>query len=83
MYDFDRTLTSVFSDIAFTIQDPIFKVRQHMLRKLSEALPPQRIMPRWNAIPFLTAADPESDIKTTVSGGRNLYVFLAVVMCSC
>lgn len=58
---FDKAMSPYFEQIAYGMQDPNFSVRQRILKKLSEVLPAQRIMPKWNILPILSALDPEQE----------------------
>jgi sister-chromatid-cohesion protein PDS5 len=64
---YDKAMSPYFGEIALVMQDPIFTVRQRMLLKLGVVLPPQRLMPRWNLLPILTAIDPELENRVAVS----------------
>ncbi|RXK35355.1 hypothetical protein M231_07377 [Tremella mesenterica] len=58
---FDKAMTEYFQEITYTIQDPVFQVRNRFLHKLLEVLPAQRLLPRWNVLPALSAKDPEAE----------------------
>ncbi|OCF45868.1 hypothetical protein I317_00356 [Kwoniella heveanensis CBS 569] len=76
---FDRAIAGPghFELVAGTIQDPSYMVRNLFLKKLSQVLPGQRLMPRWNIISVMAAMDPEPD---NVILGRSI---LAKVVQSC
>lgn len=61
---FDKHMTKFFPDVAFMLQDENFTVRNRLLKKLSEVLPTQRRLPRWNILPVLVAQDPETENVT-------------------
>lgn len=65
--DFDRAMSSSFETIATMAMEPCFEARQKFLVKLSEVLPAQRLLPRWNAIPALSAVDPNPENILLVS----------------
>ncbi|KIK70195.1 hypothetical protein GYMLUDRAFT_150761 [Collybiopsis luxurians FD-317 M1] len=60
---FADALASQFIRIALTIQDTCFNVRQGFLRKLMPLLYNRKLPAKYNLILFLTAHDPEEDIK--------------------
>ncbi|PWN42791.1 hypothetical protein IE81DRAFT_289632 [Ceraceosorus guamensis] len=55
-----------FTELALVIQDPCFQVRQTFLHKLLKYLRFRRLSPRFNAIPFLVAFDPEKENQDMV-----------------
>ncbi|WWD21518.1 hypothetical protein CI109_106004 [Kwoniella shandongensis] len=73
---FDRAITQPgqFELLAGCMQDPCFNVRHVLLKKLGEILPTQRLLPRWNLMPALSAMDPDYE---NVTLGRT--VLIAVV----
>ncbi|WVQ98079.1 hypothetical protein IAU59_005201 [Kwoniella sp. CBS 9459] len=76
---FDRAIAGPghFELVAGTIQDPSYMVRNLFLKKLSQVLPNQRLLPRWNIISVMAAMDPEQD---NVLLGRSI---LAKVVQAC
>jgi len=65
--DFDKALTPHFQLIATMMMDPSDILRHRLLVKLSEILPTQRLLPRWNIVPALCASDPEAENIALVS----------------
>lgn len=43
-------------------------MRSKILLKLSQILPSQRLLPRWNLLPILLAQDPEAENIGKVGG---------------
>ncbi|WVF69779.1 hypothetical protein IAT40_004558 [Kwoniella sp. CBS 6097] len=76
---FDRVITGPghFELVAGTIQDASYMVRNLFLKKLSQVLPNQRLLPRWNIISVMAAMDPEQE---NVILGRSI---LAKVVQAC
>lgn len=64
---FDKAISNEFPSIAEIMQDENFGVRNGMLRKLADVLRPQRLLPKWNVLPVLVAADPEPENVALVS----------------
>lgn len=64
---YDKAMSLSFVNISFILQDVNFTVRNRFLKKLSTVVPPQRLLPRWNALPAFAAQDPEVDNITLVS----------------
>ena len=65
--DFDKAISPYFEIIATMTLDPSETVRHRLLIKLSEVLPTQRLLPRWNIIPAMSASDPEPENIALVS----------------
>jgi sister-chromatid-cohesion protein PDS5 len=65
--DFDRAITPYFHTIATMMMDPSDTLRHRLLIKLSEILPTQRMLPRWNIVPAMCASDPEPENIALVS----------------
>jgi hypothetical protein len=65
--DYDRELTSTFEKVVAVALDDSEVVRHKFLVKLGEVLPAQRMLPRWNMVPALSATDPESENIALVS----------------
>jgi sister-chromatid-cohesion protein PDS5 len=65
--DFDKAISPYFETIATMTLDPSETVRHRLLIKLSEVLPTQRLLPRWNIIPAMSASDPEPENIALVS----------------
>ncbi|WOO80532.1 Sister chromatid cohesion protein pds5 [Vanrija pseudolonga] len=68
---FDKAISNEFPSIAEIMQDENFGVRNGMLRKLADVLRPQRLLPKWNVLPVLVAADPEPE---NVALGRSIML---------
>lgn len=64
---FDKALASKFETIATIMVDPEAEVRRRIVMKLGEVLPSQRLSPRWNILPALSAIDPEVEVIQLVS----------------
>ncbi|KAF5390105.1 hypothetical protein D9757_003848 [Collybiopsis confluens] len=60
---FADALAPQFIQIALTIQDTCFNVRQGFLRKIIPLLYARKLPAKYHLILFLTAHDPEEDIK--------------------
>jgi sister-chromatid-cohesion protein PDS5 len=71
--DYDRELTSTFEKVVGVALDDSEVVRHKFLVKLGEVLPAQRMLPRWNMIPALSATDPESENIALVSFMSRLW----------
>ncbi|KAH8116096.1 armadillo-type protein [Phellopilus nigrolimitatus] len=65
---FSEIISPNFVLLAVTIQDPCFNVRQIFLAKLTTYIATRKIPPRFNVIPFLTAHDPEDEIREKARG---------------
>lgn len=64
---YDKAISPLFVNISFVLQDVNFTVRNLFLKKLSQVVPSQRLLPRWNALPAFAAQDPEAENVSLVS----------------
>ncbi|KAH0581979.1 hypothetical protein H2248_011642 [Termitomyces sp. 'cryptogamus'] len=62
-----QTIASNFLRLAVTVQDSCYNVRILFLSKLVPLLHARKLPSQFNAIPFLTIHDPESDVKTVAT----------------
>lgn len=59
----------VFEEISFTTQDVYFAVRHEFLAKYHKYISRRKHTSRWYIIPFLSAHDPEPEVREMVSAG--------------
>ena len=64
---FSRLITVNFPQLALMIQDQSFQVRSNFLSKLIGHLQSRQLDPRYNMVLFMTALDPEDEIRSKVT----------------
>lgn len=64
---YDSSIGREFARLAFATQDECFQVRARFLHALLKDLARRRLSPRYNALCFLVAFDPERENREMVS----------------
>lgn len=70
---------TAFEEICFTTQDVYFVVRRDLFVKYRKYIAKKRHQSRWYIIPFLSAHDPELEVRELVSYNQGLRPASALI----